>query len=146
MGLTLPWEPRCLDFHCCYFRRLRLGGASVLQRSCVRVLGFTAAISLQPLSHLDPRILNENAKALQSVLHMEPELQGCLFDSGSIFILPPSSWFESLDRSSTVLILISPIIQVLHLMNKMNLPCPFGPVTARPPMVSYTRYCWRQTG
>lgn len=21
-------------------------------------------------------------------------------------------------------------------MNKMNLPCPFGPVTARPPMVS----------
>lgn len=28
--------------------------------------------------------------------------------------------------------------QVLHLMNKMNLPCPFGPVTAPPPMVS----CW----
>lgn len=27
--------------------------------------------------------------------------------------------------------------QVLHLMNKMNLPCPFGPVTARPPIVSW---------
>ncbi|KAM6977312.1 RNA-binding region-containing protein 3 [Aplochiton taeniatus] len=25
-------------------------------------------------------------------------------------------------------------VQVLHLMNKMNLPCPFGPVTARPPI------------
>ncbi|CAL1596585.1 unnamed protein product [Knipowitschia caucasica] len=25
-------------------------------------------------------------------------------------------------------------VQVLHLMNKMNLPCPFGPVTPRPPM------------
>uniref|UniRef100_G1SKW8 RNA-binding region-containing protein 3 n=1 Tax=Oryctolagus cuniculus TaxID=9986 RepID=G1SKW8_RABIT len=25
-------------------------------------------------------------------------------------------------------------VQVLHLMNKMNLPTPFGPVTARPPM------------
>ncbi|XP_029314172.1 LOW QUALITY PROTEIN: RNA-binding region-containing protein 3 [Cottoperca gobio] len=25
-------------------------------------------------------------------------------------------------------------VQVLHLMNKMNLPCPFGPITARPPM------------
>lgn len=25
-------------------------------------------------------------------------------------------------------------VQVLHLMNKMNLPCPFGPVTTRPPM------------
>ncbi|XP_069007493.1 RNA-binding region-containing protein 3 [Embiotoca jacksoni] len=25
-------------------------------------------------------------------------------------------------------------VQVLHLMNKMNLPCPFGPVTARPLM------------
>ncbi|XP_030205294.1 RNA-binding region-containing protein 3 isoform X1 [Gadus morhua] len=25
-------------------------------------------------------------------------------------------------------------VQVLHLMNKMNLPCPFGPVTPRPPV------------
>lgn len=25
-------------------------------------------------------------------------------------------------------------VQVLHLMNKMNLPTPFGPITARPPM------------
>ncbi|XP_010142553.1 PREDICTED: RNA-binding protein 40-like, partial [Buceros rhinoceros silvestris] len=25
-------------------------------------------------------------------------------------------------------------VQVLHLMNKMNLPPPFGPITARPPM------------
>ncbi|XP_074549068.1 RNA-binding region-containing protein 3 [Halichoeres trimaculatus] len=28
-------------------------------------------------------------------------------------------------------------VQVLHLMNKMNLPCPFGPVTARPPMYEF---------
>lgn len=28
-------------------------------------------------------------------------------------------------------------VQVLHLMNKLNLPCPFGPVTARPPMFEY---------
>ncbi|XP_072234530.1 RNA-binding region-containing protein 3 [Leuresthes tenuis] len=28
-------------------------------------------------------------------------------------------------------------VQVLHLMNKMNLPCPFGPVTARPPMFEH---------
>lgn len=27
--------------------------------------------------------------------------------------------------------------QVLHLMNKMNLPPPFGPITARPPMVTF---------
>uniref|UniRef100_A0A8C0PTF5 RNA-binding region-containing protein 3 n=1 Tax=Canis lupus familiaris TaxID=9615 RepID=A0A8C0PTF5_CANLF len=26
-------------------------------------------------------------------------------------------------------------VQVLHLMNKMNLPTPFGPITARPPMI-----------
>ncbi|KAK5605915.1 RNA-binding region-containing protein 3, partial [Crenichthys baileyi] len=30
-------------------------------------------------------------------------------------------------------------VQVLHLMNKMNLPCPFGPVTARPPMFELLR-------
>jgi U11/U12 small nuclear ribonucleoprotein SNRNP65 len=29
--------------------------------------------------------------------------------------------------------------QVLHLMNKMNLPCPFGPVTSTPPLVSYKK-------
>ena len=34
--------------------------------------------------------------------------------------------------------LVSPIFlpQVLHLMNKMNLPPPFGPPTPRPPLVS----------
>ncbi|XP_028288532.1 RNA-binding region-containing protein 3 isoform X2 [Parambassis ranga] len=30
-------------------------------------------------------------------------------------------------------------VQVLHLMNKMNLPCPFGPVTPRPPMSDMLR-------
>lgn len=38
-------------------------------------------------------------------------------------------WFVCLSSS------LLPIKQVLHLMNKMNLPCPFGPVTARPPLV-----------
>ena len=28
-----------------------------------------------------------------------------------------------------------PFFKVLHLMNKMNLPTPFGPITTRPPMV-----------
>uniref|UniRef100_A0A8C9FNE5 RNA-binding region-containing protein 3 n=1 Tax=Pavo cristatus TaxID=9049 RepID=A0A8C9FNE5_PAVCR len=28
-------------------------------------------------------------------------------------------------------------VQVLHLMNKMNLPPPFGPITARPPMIEF---------
>ncbi|KAM6971407.1 RNA-binding region-containing protein 3 [Tautogolabrus adspersus] len=28
-------------------------------------------------------------------------------------------------------------VQVLHLMNKMNLPCPFGPVTNRPPLYEF---------
>lgn len=36
----------------------------------------------------------------------------------------------------TLSVIIYNFKQVLHLMNKMNLPCPFGPVTARPPMVS----------
>lgn len=33
--------------------------------------------------------------------------------------------------------------QVLHLMNKMNLPPPFGPVTARPPMVTFLNICFQ---
>lgn len=101
------------------------------------MLSLAAGISLQPQSHLDPCILNENAKALPSVLHMEPELQAaCLRAAVYLYYqLPPSFWYESLDITITVLIVMSPIIQVLHLMNKMNLPCPFGPITARPPMV-----------
>ncbi|XP_060601299.1 RNA-binding region-containing protein 3-like [Ruditapes philippinarum] len=35
--------------------------------------------------------------------------------------------------------------QVLHLMNKMNLPCPFGPVTASPPLaLESARYLGRE--
>lgn len=30
--------------------------------------------------------------------------------------------------------------QVLHLMNKMNLPCPFGPVTPRPPVIEFPAF------
>lgn len=139
MGLTFPWEPRCLDFHCCYFQCWRLGGAGVLQSSCL-----TSAISLQPQSYLDPCILNENAKALQSVLHMEPKLQAaCLRAAVYLYNwLPPRFWYESSDTTISILIFVSPITQVLHLMNKMNLPCPFGPVTARPPMVSLLLSGW----
>ncbi len=78
MGLTFPWETLCLDLHRCYFRRRCLGGASVLRWSRLHA-PLHHCISLQPQSHLDPCILNENAKAMQSVLHMEPELQAaCL--------------------------------------------------------------------
>ena len=38
-----------------------------------------------------------------------------------------------------VLISLLTFVQVLHLMNKMDLPAPFGPVTAQPPLVS--RHC-----
>ncbi|XP_031732577.1 RNA-binding region-containing protein 3 [Anarrhichthys ocellatus] len=46
---------------------------------------------------------------------------------------PPSN--DILTNISHVLMSVPKFyVQVLHLMNKMNLPCPFGPVTARPPM------------
>lgn len=133
MGLTFPWERCCMDF------LAAISSIDVLVvlaccREAVFMLSLTAGISLQPQSHLDPCILNENAKASQSVLHMEPRLQAAC-QRAAVYLyyqLLPSSWFESI----TVLVIISKILQVLHLMNKMNLPCPFGPVTPRPPMVS----------
>lgn len=39
------------------------------------------------------------------------------------------------DKNSDKDISFMAYLQVLHLMNKMDLPAPFGPVTAQPPMV-----------
>ncbi|KAM4718415.1 RNA-binding region-containing protein 3 isoform 1-T3 [Anableps anableps] len=50
------------------------------------------------------------------------------------YLYPPPS--NSILTNITHALIVVPkfYVQVLHLMNKMNLPCPFGPVTARPPM------------
>lgn len=50
------------------------------------------------------------------------------------YLYPPPS--NSILTNITHAIISVPkfYVQVLHLMNKMNLPCPFGPVTARPPV------------
>ncbi|KAM3593376.1 uncharacterized protein V6R79_011675 [Siganus canaliculatus] len=53
------------------------------------------------------------------------------------YLYPPPS--NSILTNITHALLSVPkfYVQVLHLMNKMNLPCPFGPVTARPPMFEF---------
>ncbi|KAA8580954.1 hypothetical protein FQN60_013912 [Etheostoma spectabile] len=50
------------------------------------------------------------------------------------YLYPPPS--NSILTNITHVLISVPkfYVQVLHLMNKMNLPCPFGPVTTRPPM------------
>ncbi|XP_034717735.1 RNA-binding region-containing protein 3 isoform X1 [Etheostoma cragini] len=50
------------------------------------------------------------------------------------YLYPPPS--NSILTNITHVLMSVPkfYVQVLHLMNKMNLPCPFGPVTTRPPM------------
>uniref|UniRef100_A0A673I9E6 RNA-binding region-containing protein 3 n=1 Tax=Sinocyclocheilus rhinocerous TaxID=307959 RepID=A0A673I9E6_9TELE len=52
------------------------------------------------------------------------------------YLYPPPSSGILTNISHTLLSVPKFYVQVLHLMNKMNLPCPFGPVTAPPPMVS----------
>lgn len=99
----------------------------------------SAAVWRQPLPYLDPRISNENAKILAICFTYRARVPGCLCESSSVFILPaPSLPLICVVRSKhhPCNTLFFPVVQVLHLMNKMNLPCPFGQVTARPPMVS----------
>ncbi|XP_077101166.1 RNA-binding region-containing protein 3 [Siphateles boraxobius] len=50
------------------------------------------------------------------------------------YIYPPPSSGILTNISHTLLSVPKFYVQVLHLMNKMNLPSPFGPVTPRPPM------------
>ncbi|KAG1926006.1 RNA-binding protein [Pimephales promelas] len=50
------------------------------------------------------------------------------------YLYPPPSSGILTNISHTLLSVPKFYVQVLHLMNKMNLPSPFGPVTARPPM------------
>ncbi|XP_077411228.1 RNA-binding region-containing protein 3 isoform X2 [Vanacampus margaritifer] len=48
------------------------------------------------------------------------------------YLYPPPSNNVLTNITHTLLCVPKFYVQVLHLMNKMNLPCPFGPVTPRP--------------
>ncbi|XP_016134550.1 RNA-binding protein 40-like [Sinocyclocheilus grahami] len=50
------------------------------------------------------------------------------------YLYPPPSSGILTNITHTLLSMPKFYVQVLHLMNKMNLPCPFGPVMAPPPM------------
>lgn len=50
------------------------------------------------------------------------------------YLYPPPSNSILTNITHTLISVPKFYVQVLHLMNKMNLPCPFGLVTARPPM------------
>ncbi|KAF7659295.1 hypothetical protein LDENG_00000350 [Lucifuga dentata] len=50
------------------------------------------------------------------------------------YLYPPPSNGILTNISHALLSVPKFYVQVLHLMNKMNLPCPFGPITARPPV------------
>ncbi|XP_056593581.1 RNA-binding region-containing protein 3 [Triplophysa dalaica] len=50
------------------------------------------------------------------------------------YLYPPPSRGILTNITHTLLSVPKFYVQVLHLMNKMNLPCPFGPMTTPPPM------------
>ncbi|XP_063062200.1 RNA-binding region-containing protein 3 [Engraulis encrasicolus] len=50
------------------------------------------------------------------------------------YLYPPPSSAVITNITNALLSVPKFYVQVLHLMNKMNLPCPFGPLTPRPPM------------
>ncbi|XP_028823510.1 RNA-binding region-containing protein 3 isoform X1 [Denticeps clupeoides] len=50
------------------------------------------------------------------------------------YLFPPPSSGVLTNIAHALLSVPKFYVQVLHLMNKMNLPCPFGPITPRPPV------------
>ncbi|XP_023135009.1 RNA-binding region-containing protein 3 isoform X1 [Amphiprion ocellaris] len=53
------------------------------------------------------------------------------------YLYPPPSTSILTNITHALIAVPKFYVQVLHLMNKMNLPCPFGPITARPPMFEH---------
>uniref|UniRef100_A0A8B9J6T9 RNA-binding region-containing protein 3 n=1 Tax=Astyanax mexicanus TaxID=7994 RepID=A0A8B9J6T9_ASTMX len=75
-----------------------------------------------------PLIDNSIAPALGLKFQTNPTLK---------YLYPPPSSAIVTNITHTLLSVPKFYVQVLHLMNKMNLPCPFGPVTNPPPVVSW---------
>ncbi|XP_051738482.1 RNA-binding region-containing protein 3 [Ctenopharyngodon idella] len=75
--------------------------------------------------HNVPMVDNSIAPSLGLKFQTNPTLK---------YLYPPPSSGILTNIIHTLLSVPKFYVQVLHLMNKMNLPCPFGPVTARPPM------------
>ncbi|KAG9276795.1 RNA-binding protein 40 [Astyanax mexicanus] len=72
-----------------------------------------------------PLIDNSIAPALGLKFQTNPTLK---------YLYPPPSSAIVTNITHTLLSVPKFYVQVLHLMNKMNLPCPFGPVTNPPPV------------
>ncbi|KAK3571549.1 hypothetical protein QTP86_013179 [Hemibagrus guttatus] len=58
------------------------------------------------------------------------------------YLYPPPSSGILTNITHTLLSVPKFYVQVLHLMNKMNLPCPFGPVTTPPPVYTMAYNPW----
>lgn len=87
MGLTFPWEPRCLDFNCCCSPCQRLGGASVFRRSSASSQASHSSLNLT-------LILVFVCESLEICFTYGARVSGCLFESGNIYLyylpsLPP---------------------------------------------------------
>ncbi|XP_019722729.1 RNA-binding region-containing protein 3 isoform X1 [Hippocampus comes] len=75
-----------------------------------------------------PLIETGIAPSLGLKYHSNPSLR---------YLYPPPSNSVLTNITHTLLCVPKFYVQVLHLMNKMNLPCPFGPVTPRPPVFGH---------
>ncbi|ELT90688.1 hypothetical protein CAPTEDRAFT_200790 [Capitella teleta] len=75
----------------------------------------------------------EVTRKLDSVSHK----WGCVYPiNPQLSYLYPPPTESTLQNIASALVSVPKFyVQVLHLMNKMSLPVPFGPVTARPPLV-----------
>ncbi|XP_072430998.1 RNA-binding region-containing protein 3 isoform X3 [Chiloscyllium punctatum] len=79
----------------------------------------------QALKPRVPAIEDAIAKSLGFTYPMNPCLK---------YLYPPPSSVTLANIANAMASVPKFYVQVLHLMNKMNLPAPFGPITTRPPM------------
>uniref|UniRef100_H3DNQ1 RNA-binding region-containing protein 3 n=1 Tax=Tetraodon nigroviridis TaxID=99883 RepID=H3DNQ1_TETNG len=136
------------------FRSERAAASALNRLHQLEILGHTLVVEVAkgqdhitvlkdpPVSHSGDKVTEERKKPDLKQLRVPlietgvaPNL-GLKFQSNPSlkYLYPPPSHGILTNITHTLISVPKFYVQVLHLMNKMNLPCPFGPVTARPPM------------
>ncbi|KAK7881639.1 hypothetical protein WMY93_030048 [Mugilogobius chulae] len=105
--------------------------------------GEDSAVELKdpPLTKISDKTTSEQKKEpkQQTIRFLEDDIApnlGLKFQANPTlkYLYPPPSNTILVNIMHALISVPKFYVQVLHLMNKMNLPCPFGPVTARPPL------------
>ncbi|XP_072306654.1 RNA-binding region-containing protein 3 [Eucyclogobius newberryi] len=151
---VLPCRGRLKNVAFATFRTENIAAKALVRLHQLQVLGHTLVVEFakgqdSAIELKDPPVTKISDKTTTELKRPEPKQQdvplleeniapslGLKFQANPTlkYLYPPPSTAFLVNITHALICVPKFYVQVLHLMNKMNLPCPFGPVTARPPL------------